>query len=84
MYDSFGLFINGSWTTGAGIAVVLSRVSGRPLGAVATASAEKAGAALDAAAHTLGALREMGALGARMRCTGRPMRCCAAPTKPRA
>lgn len=63
MYNNFGLFISGAWTQGAGCAEVLSPVTGKSLGAIATASAEQTGAALDAAAGALGPLRELGGFG---------------------
>lgn len=63
MYSSFGLFIGGAWTQGANSAEVLSPVTGKSLGAVATASAEQTGGAVDAAAGALGPLRDMGGFG---------------------
>lgn len=63
MYNSFGLFIDGAWTQGAGSADVLSPVTGKTLGAVATASTEQTGAAIDAAVGALGPLRDLGGFG---------------------
>ena len=63
MYERFGLFIDGAWVKGAGSEDVLSPVTGKSLGAVATASAEQTRAALDAAANALAPLREMEGFG---------------------
>ncbi|KGJ02835.1 succinate-semialdehyde dehydrogenase / glutarate-semialdehyde dehydrogenase [Paracoccus halophilus] len=63
MYQDFGLFIDGGWTPGANSAEVISPVTGKPLAALSTASAEDTRAALDAAARALPKLRAMGGFG---------------------
>jgi succinate-semialdehyde dehydrogenase/glutarate-semialdehyde dehydrogenase len=63
MYDSFGLFIGGSWTRGDSTADVLSPVTEKPLGEAPAASAKDTETALDAAAAAQAALRELGGFG---------------------
>ncbi|PKP75118.1 MAG: NAD-dependent succinate-semialdehyde dehydrogenase [Alphaproteobacteria bacterium HGW-Alphaproteobacteria-6] len=63
MYQQFGLFIGGAWRQGSQGAEVISPVTEKALGAVATASAEDTRAAIDAAAGALPALRAMGGFG---------------------
>jgi len=63
MYGNFGLFIDGTWTAGAGTAQVMSPVTEKPLGDVATASVADTERAIDAAAKALPALVAMGGFG---------------------
>lgn len=60
MYESFGLFIDGSWTSGSATGEVVSPVSGRPLGRAPIAGTDDTLAALDAAARAQVPLRAMG------------------------
>lgn len=63
MYDRFGLFIDGEWRDGSGAATVLSPVTEKVIGEIATASVTDTQAALDAAAAALPALRDIGGFG---------------------
>lgn len=63
MYSKFGLFIDGRWTPGTVSGEVISPVTEKPLGAVPMATAEETRAAIDAAAHALPKLREIGGFG---------------------
>ena len=60
MYNSFGLFIDGSWTKTASTFDVISPVTETSLGSAPLASADDTLAALDAAAQAQKPLREMG------------------------
>src|SRR3954451_11693986 len=60
MYNSFGLFIDGSWTKTASTFDVISPVTETSLGSAPVASADDTLAALDAAAQAQKPLREMG------------------------
>ncbi len=60
MYEQYGLFISGRWTSSSRTADVISPVTEQPLGQVPLASREDTLAALDAAHHALPALRAMG------------------------
>lgn len=63
MYSKFGLFIDGAWTKGTSVADVISPVSEKSLGQVATAASDDTKAAIDAAARALPVLRELGGFG---------------------
>lgn len=63
MYENFGLFIDGAWSQGSGTAQVMSPVTEKPLGDVATASIADTQRAIDAAAKALPALVAMGGFG---------------------
>lgn len=60
MYEQYGLFISGRWTSSSRTADVISPVTEQPLGQVPLASREDTLAALDAAHNALPALRAMG------------------------
>lgn len=63
MYQDFGLFIGGSWTSAHASAPVISPVTGKPLAEAPQARPEDTVEALDAAALALGQLRAMGGFG---------------------
>lgn len=63
MYEKFGIFIDGAWTSGSGTAQVMSPVTEKSLGTIATASVVDTQAAIDAAAKALPALVAMGGFG---------------------
>ena len=56
MYQTFGLFIGGSWQKGSQSAEVISPVTEKPLGIIATASVDDTKPAIDAAASALAPL----------------------------
>lgn len=60
MYEQYGLFISGRWTSGSQSAEVISPVTEQPLGRVPMATADDTRAALEAARLALPKLREMG------------------------
>ncbi len=60
MYDSYGLYVGGAWTSGSGRADVMSPVTELAVGTVPTASHHDTNSALDAAASALEPLRAMG------------------------
>lgn len=63
MYEKFGLFINGRWTSGTVTGDVVSPVTEKALGTVPLASVTDTKNAIDAAAAALGKLRDMGGFG---------------------
>jgi succinate-semialdehyde dehydrogenase/glutarate-semialdehyde dehydrogenase len=63
MYEDYGLFIGGRWAKGEKSAEVLSPVTEKPLGEIATASTEDTARAIDAADAAMKPLREMGGFG---------------------
>tara|TARA_R110002167_G_scaffold366433_1_gene596754 strand:+ start:17117 stop:18547 length:1431 start_codon:yes stop_codon:yes gene_type:complete len=63
MYEKFGIFIDGAWTSGSGTAQVISPVTEKSLGTIATASVADTQGAIGAAAKALPALAAMGGFG---------------------